>query len=153
MTEGSPREFAAILSSIASSGFLTSLCAFNKIGARVLETSGGPVAVLEDASPEAVAKAAKTVSSFVARAEFMVLTQRDGQAAAQIWLGGRAAKDIPAGLALGDAPGVVTTLLTGAQTIDELAASHPDKVHSTQMGRLKAYRQLLAETRRLKARS
>ena len=142
--------FAAILSPIPSPRFLTALCALNKIDARILSTSGGPVAVLSDASEEAVAKAAKTVSAFVSRAEFMLVTRRDGQATAQIWLGGQVSKELPAGLALNDAPGVLTTLVTGAQTFEEIAATHPDKVHDAAMSRFAAYRELLKETKRLR---
>ncbi|MDN4477092.1 hypothetical protein [Demequina lignilytica] len=148
--EPGTRDFAAILSPIPSPRFLTALCALNKVDARILSTSGGPVAVLTDTDEEAVAKAAKTVSAFVARAEFMLVVNRGGQATAQIWLGGQVAKDVPAGLALNDAPGVLTTLVTGAQSFDEIAATHPDKVHEATMSRFAAYRELLKETRRLR---
>lgn len=148
--EAGTADFAAILSPIPSSRFITAACALNKIDARILTTSGGPIAVLTDASEEAVAKAAKTLSAFVSRAEFMLVTNRGGQASAQIWLGGQAVRTLPAGLALNDAPGVLTTLVTGAQTLDQVAETHPDKVHSATMGRFAAYRELLKETKRLK---
>jgi hypothetical protein len=32
--------------------------------------------------------------------------------------------------------------MTGSQTIDELAATHPDKVFDARMGRMKAFRAL-----------
>jgi hypothetical protein len=32
--------------------------------------------------------------------------------------------------------------MTGAQTIDELAATHPDKVFDARMSRMKAFREL-----------
>ncbi len=108
------------------------------------------MAVLTDTSEEAVAKAARTVSSFVSKVELMLVVNRGGQATAQIWRGGQVAQELPAGLALNDAPGVLTTLVTGAQTFDDIAATHPDKVHETTMSRFSAYRELLKETKRLR---
>ena len=154
MTEGNPAssspDVALLLTPIPSARFLTALLALHKVRGRVLETSGGPLAVFEDASPAAVNSATRTVSGFVKQAEFLLAVTRDGQAKVEVWKGGVAVRDLPAGLALADAPGVVTTLLTGAQSIDDVASTHADKVHSTKMSRFAAYRELLKEAKALR---
>lgn len=66
MTEGNPAssspDVALLLTPIPSARFLTALLALHKVRGRVLETSGGPLAVFEDASPAAVNSATRTVS-------------------------------------------------------------------------------------------
>ncbi|WP_296665654.1 hypothetical protein [Demequina sp.] len=157
MTEGAPPrpdapapDIAVIMTPLPRPRFLTALCAFNKVDATVLETSAGPMAVLADASPEATQRSARTVSAFVKQAEFLVIANRGGTVRVDVWKGSTPVRELSPGLALADAPGVVTTIITGAQTIDQVALTHPDKVHSTKIGRFKAYRELLAETKEIR---
>ncbi|WP_062312827.1 hypothetical protein [Demequina rhizosphaerae] len=143
-------DVAIILTPIPRPRFLTALCAVNKIGGHVLETSGGPIAILDDASPESAEKAARTVSAFIKGPEFMLAESREGNVRVQVWKAGAVDREVPAGLALADSPGVVTSLLTRASTFEEIAETHEDKVHSTDVGRIKAYRELIKETNALR---
>ncbi|WP_062522389.1 hypothetical protein [Demequina silvatica] len=143
-------DVALLLTPIPNRRFLTALCALHKVRGRVLETSGGPIAVLDDATAGSAQHAARALSGFVKGAEFLLAESRDGNVKVELWKAGAMERELPAGLALADAPGVVTTLLTGAQTLDQVAETHEQKVHSTDMGRVKAYRELLKETKALK---
>ncbi|WP_062465094.1 hypothetical protein [Demequina soli] len=143
-------DVALLLTPIPSPRFLTALCALTKVRGRVLETSGGPVAVLDDASPESAERSARAVSGFLKGSEFLLAESRAGNVRVQSWKGGAVAEELPAGLVLADSPGVVTSLLTGVQTLDQVAETHDEKIHSTDIGRVKAYRELLRETKALK---
>ncbi|WP_062377425.1 hypothetical protein [Demequina pelophila] len=141
---------AALLTPMPRPGFVTALCALNKISGRVLETSAGSLLVLDDASPEASEAAAKACSGFASKVHFLLVRNEAGQLTADLWAGGSQQRSLPPGLALADAPGVVTSILTGAQTIDDVAETHPEKVHGTNMGRIAAFRLLARETRALR---
>jgi len=149
LTSG-PGDVAVILSPIPRTRFMVALCALTKVRATVLETSAGPMAVLDDATPEGARRSAKALSAFVQQAEFVLVESRAGNIHVDVWKGADAVRELPPGLALNDAPGVVTSILTGVQTIDQVAETHPDKVHTTDMGRVSAYRELLRETKALK---
>ena len=118
---------------------LAALCGINKVKARVLETSGGTLAVLADSSEQALDNAATAVSSFAKQSPLLAMERRAGQITIHTYTAGGRGKSLPPGLALSDAPGVVTTLMSGAQTIDDLAASHPDKVFDAPRGRLRSF--------------
>ncbi len=148
--EGGAGDVAVILAPVPRARFVTALCAFHRVGASVLETAAGPMAVLDDGTPEATADAARALSAFLKGLDFLVVENRGGTVRVTSWKGGAAVRELPAGLALADAPGVVTSIVTGAQTIEQLAATHPDKVHRADMGRFAAYRELLRETRALR---
>ncbi|WP_062297075.1 hypothetical protein [Demequina maris] len=143
-------DVAIILTPIPRPRFLTALCAVNGIRGHVLETSGGPIAVLDDAEPASVEKAARAVSGFIKGPEFLVAESREGNVRVQVWKAGAMEREVPAGLALADSPGVVTSLLTRASTFAEIAETHEDKVHSTHLGRIKAYRELIKEANALR---
>lgn len=132
-------EIAALFTPIPNGKVLAALCGVNTVRARVLETSGGTLAVLDDASPEALDRAASAISTFAKQAPLLAMERRAGQITIWTYTAGVQGKSLPPGLALNDAPGVVITLMSGAQTIDDLAASHPDKVHDAPRGRLRSF--------------
>ena len=136
---GTASQIAALFTPIPNGRVLAALCGLNKVNARVLETSGGTLAVLADASEEALDHAAAAISTFAQQSPLLAMERRAGQITIHTYTAGERGTSLPPGLALNDAPGVVTTLMSGAQTIDDLAASHPDKVHGAPRGRLRSF--------------
>jgi hypothetical protein len=137
-----PPATVAILTPIPNGKVLAAVCAVNGIQGQVIETSAGAFAVLDDASQGATDQAGQAISTFVKAQPILAMERRDGHITVTQWLAGENKGNLPPGLALDQAPGAITTLMTGAQTIDELAQTHPDKVHTARMGRLKAVREL-----------
>ena len=58
------------------------------------------------------------------------------------WENGEAREKLAPGFALDAAPGAVVSLMSGAQTMDDLAAVHPEKVFDARMSRVAAFREL-----------
>ena len=141
---------AAILTPIPSGRVLAALCALNGTRGQVIVTSAGAMAVLDDAEPGAVQSLAAAVSGFAKEHPLLALERRDGHVSVWRYQAGRQEDELPPGLALNEAPGVVTTLMSGSQTIDELAHTHPDKVFSARMSRFKAFRDLRKLARKAK---
>lgn len=140
--DGAPAQIAALFTPIPNGRVLAALCALNGIKAQVLETSAGAIAVLDDATPDSLHGAAHSVSSFTKERPLVAMERRDGQITVWKYSAGQRGETLPPGLALNDAPGVVTTLMTGAQTIADVAVTHADKVFDAHMGKLAAFRQL-----------
>lgn len=153
MREGGQLRVGAILTSVPNARLLVALCSFTKVRATVLETSAGPFAVLDDATEESLTRAASALSGFLKGSQFLAFAAREEHVMAHLWVSGTVQREVPSGLALAEAPGVLTTILTGAQTLDQIAQTHPDKVHPANLGRFAAYRALVAETRALRRRS
>ncbi len=141
---------AAILTPIPSGRVLAALCALNGTRGQVIETSAGAMAVLDDASPGTVENLAAAVSGFAQEHPLLALERRDGQVSVWRYQAGRKGESLPPGLALNEAPGVVTTLMSGSQTIEQLAQTHPDKVFTARMSRFKAFRELRKLARKAK---
>ena len=150
--DGAPEgDLALLLTQVANGKALAALCALSGAKGRVIEITGGTVALLDDATPEALDKAASAVSAFAKGAPLVSIDRRGGQLAAWSYYDGKQGSKQPPGLLLNEAPSVVIALVTGTQTMDELAASHPERVHDARMGQLKAVwrlRRLAAQARR-----
>jgi len=132
----------ALFTPIPNGKVLAAVCAVNGIKGRVLETAAGAFAVLDDASEGSTDKAGEVISGFVKDRPILALERRAGQITVTRWEAGVAREKLAPGFALDDAPGAVVSLMTGAQTMDDLAAVHPDKVFNARMGRMKAFREL-----------
>ncbi|WP_430866995.1 hypothetical protein [Demequina aurantiaca] len=145
---GSPAEdpakaaTVALLTPIQNGQVLAAICSLNGIGGKVIETGAGAFAVLDDTSEGAVDKAGKAISTFVKDRPMLAMERRDGQITIHRWTAGVMGESLSPGFALDDAPGAITTLMMGTETIDELAKTHPDKVYDANMGRLKAVKVL-----------
>lgn len=133
---------AALLTPIPNGKVLAALLAVNGLKGRVLENSAGTLAVLDDASDRSLHSAAGIISSFAKERPLVALVRRDGQITAWRYMGGERGDTQAPGLILNEAPGVVSTIMSGAQTMDDIAATHPDKVFDAHMGRFAAFRQL-----------
>ncbi|MGC4175753.1 hypothetical protein [Demequina sp.] len=132
----------ALFTPIPNGRVLAAVCAVNGLKGRVLETSAGAFAVLDDTSDGATEKAGEVLSGFVKDRPILALERRSGQISVTQWQAGVAVEKLAPGFALDDAPGAVVSLITGSQTMDDLAAVHPDKVFDARMGRVKAFREL-----------
>ncbi len=140
--DGAPAQMAALFTPIPDGKVLAALCALSGVRAQILETSAGALAVLDDAAPDNLHGAAHSVSSFAKERPLLAMERRDAQITVWRYLAGQRGDTMPPGLALNDAPAVVTTLMTGAQTIADVALTHEDKVSDAHMGRFAAFRAL-----------
>src|SRR5690606_25587852 len=113
------------LTPIGPGRVLAALCGLNRVKAQVLETPAGAMAVLDDASAEGLERAARAVSAFVRNQPVLAMERREGQITIRRWLSGVAGDTVPPGLAIDQAPSEVIALMTGTQTIDQIAQTHP----------------------------
>ncbi len=142
MTAQQEQATVAIFTSIPNGKVLAAVCGVNGIMGKVLETSAGSFAVLDDTSEGATAKAGQAISMFVKTVPILAMERRDGQIIVTQWEAGASKGNLAPGFALDQAPGVIVSLMTGSQTIEQIAETHPDKVFDAHMGRLKAVREL-----------
>lgn len=132
----------ALLTPIPNGKVLAAICSLNNIGGKVIETGAGAFAVLDDTSEGAVDHAGKVVSTFVKDRPMLAMERRDGHITIHRWTAGVKGESLSPGFALDEAPGAITTLMMGTETIESLAVTHPDKVHDANMGRVKALMEL-----------
>lgn len=132
----------ALLTPIPNGKVLAAICSLNRIGGKVIETGAGAFAVLDDTSEGATDHAGQVISAFVKERPMLAMERRAGQITIHRWMAGHKGEQLSPGFALDDAPGAITTLMMGTETIDDLAATHPDKVHDANMSRVKAFREL-----------
>lgn len=138
----SEQETVALLTPIPNGNVLAALCSLNKIKGEVIETSAGAFAVLDDTSEGSTDHAGKVISTFIKERPMLAMERRDGQITIHQWMDGKKGESLSPGFALDQAPSAITTLMTGSQTIEELAQTHPDKVFSAKMGRFAAFKEL-----------
>lgn len=142
MTDPEATDTVALFTPIPNGAVLAAVCAVNGLKGRVLETAAGAFAVLDDASEGATEKAGQVISGFAAGQPILAMERRGGQITVTRWEDAEAREKLAPGFALDDAPGAVVSLMTGSQTMDDLAAVHPDKVFDARMGRVAAFREL-----------
>lgn len=136
------QDTVALLTPIPNGKVLAAICGLNRIPARVIETSAGAFAVISDTSEGAADAAAAAVSAFVKDRPMLAMERRAGQVSIHRWQAGQQGDSVPPGLALDQAPGAITALMMGTQTIEELSATHQDKVFDAPRSRWRAFRQL-----------
>lgn len=128
----------ALLTPIPNGKVVAAICSLNNIGGKVIETGAGAFAVLDDTSEGAVDHAGKVISTFVKDRPMLAMERRGGHITIHRWTAGAKGESLSPGFALDQAPGAITGLMMGTETIEELAVTHPDKVHDADMSRLKA---------------
>ena len=133
---------AALMTPLPKAKPVAAMCALYGVKGTVLETSAGALVLLEDSSPETLHTAASVISKVTKAMPLLAMERRDGQITIWKYADGTQGETMPPGLALNDAPGVLTSLLTGTQTMEQIAATHEDKVASANMGRFAAFWQL-----------
>ena len=142
MTDPAESDTVALFTPIPNGKVLAAVCAVNGLRGRVLETAAGAFAVLDDTSAGATEKAGEVLSGFVKDRPILALERRAGKLSVTRWEAGVAREKLAPGFALDDAPGAVVTLMTGAQTMDDLAAVHPEKVFDARMSRMAGFKAL-----------
>lgn len=138
---------AALLTPIPNGKVLAALFGVNGLKGKVLENSAGTLAVLDDTTDHALHAAAAIISNFAKEAPLVALIRREGHITAWRYFAGERGDTQAPGLILSEAPGVVSTIMSGAQTIDQIAQTHPDKVFDAHMGRIAAFRLLRASAK------
>ncbi len=136
------KDTVALFTPIQNGRALAAVCALNGVKGQTIETSAGAFAVLDDTSQGAVDVAGQVVSAFVKTQPILAMERRAGQITVRRWHGGVKGDTLPPGLALDQAPGVITTLMAGTQTMDEIALTHPGKVFPARMSKFAAFREL-----------
>lgn len=142
MAQEAESDTVALLTPIPNGKVLAAICSLNKIDGKVIETGAGAFAVLDDTSEGSTDRAGKVISAFVKERPMLAMERRGGQITIHRWLAGEKGEQLSPGFALDDAPGAITTLMMGTETIDGLAVTHPDKAHDANMSRIKAFREL-----------
>lgn len=132
----------ALLTPLPNGKVLAAICSLNSISGKVIETGAGAFAVLDDTSEGAVDHAGKAISSFVKDRPMLAMERRGGHITIHRWTAGVKGESLSPGFALDEAPGAITGLMMGTETMENLAVTHPDKVHDANMGRIKAVREL-----------
>ncbi|MDE0573307.1 hypothetical protein ON058_07755 [Demequina sp. B12] len=133
---------AAVFTPIANGRLLAAVCSLNDVQGRCIETSAGAFVMLDEATVEKSAHAARVLSAFVKSQPVLQMDRRAGQITIRRWMAGEDAGKVAPGLALNNAPGVLETLMTGVQTVDEIAMTHPGKVFEARMGKMEAFKEL-----------
>ena len=132
------RDTVALLTPIANGDVLAAICALGGCKCDVLEVPGGTLAVLVDQDEEATGRAARAVATVAGGAIVLAMERRGGQLTVVRWQGTEPGEELPPGLALDRAPEAVTSLMTGAVTVEDLFARDPSLVHSGRVGRFRA---------------
>lgn len=140
----------AIFTPIQNGRVLAAVCALHGVKGRVIETSAGAFAVIDDTSRGATDAAGQAISAFVKQQPILAMERRAGQITIHRWLAGVKGDKVAPGFALDEAPGVITTLMSGVQTMDELAMTHPGKVFDARMTKLQAFKELRAASKAAK---
>lgn len=135
-------EFAAVFTRLNDQRVLAAVMALGGCKGRTLLTSAGALGVLDDTSRAAVDRAGQVVSNFAKNVPIVVIERTDGQLSVRQWAQGHPGESLPPGLSLNDAPGVVLSLASGAQSFDDVAPTHEDKIADARMSKWKAFRTL-----------
>ncbi len=145
-------ELLAVFTPVADQRVLAAVMAMGGCRGQVLLTSGGAFGVLDDTSDAMATKVGEVVSNFVKTMPVVVLDRKDGQISAVEWKAGARVRSLPPGLALDNAPGVLLSVMSGAQSFDEVAALHEDKLSSARISKWKAFRALRAVAKETRGR-
>ncbi|WP_061960346.1 hypothetical protein [Demequina flava] len=143
---------SAIFTPVNNGRMLAAVCSLNEVQGRCIETSAGALVMLDDTEPGNSARAAQALSAFVKTQPILQMDRRAGQISITRWLAGEDKGKVPPGLALDNAPGVLETLMTGVQTVDELAMTHPGKVFEARMSKMAAFKELRRASKDAKKR-
>ena len=153
MASSQEPDTVALFTPIPNGEVLAAVCAVNGLKGRVIETSAGAFAVLDDTSDGATDKAGEVISGFVKDRPILAMERRQGQITVTQWEAGAKHGTLAPGLALDKAPGVIISLMTGAQTMDQLVVTHADRVFDARVGRMKAFRELRALSKKARKES
>lgn len=131
---GESRELALLLTPVIDARPLAAVLALVGIGADCVPTPSGAVVVLPDKDGDQPNQAAKALSRALAQTSILLVTKATGQLTAERYTAGVSQGEVPAGLIVAGASGVVEDLLVGAASAREL----PGVVTSVGLTRAKA---------------
>ncbi|MEN0130145.1 MAG: hypothetical protein AAGC49_11950 [Brevundimonas sp.] len=133
---------ALVVTPVAVPGPLAAACVLAGVAVDVVPSESGAIAVLRE--PAAATAGAQAISKLLRSTAVVLLERREGSVRAQRWSGGEAGDEIPSGLLLATAPGVLEDLLLGAVSVDAIEGV----VTSVGMSRWRATRILAASARK-----
>jgi len=131
---GEARELALLLTAVVDARPLAAVLALLGVAAECLPTPTGAVVVLAEKDGENPAQAAKMLSQALAQTSVLLVTKATGQLAAERFVAGASQGEVPAGLIVAGASGLVEDLLVGAKAPAEVAG----RVSSVGLSRAKA---------------
>ena len=131
---GDAYELAVLLTPVADAKALAAACALVGLEAIAVPNPSGAVAVLRNTAGDAPEKAAAALSGLLPSFPVLLITKATGQLNAIRYLGGQPPQEVPAGLVVAGASGVVEDLIIG-QTVP---TSVPGAISSAGVSRTKA---------------
>jgi len=131
---GESRELALLLTPVIDARPLAAVLALVGVAADCIPTPSGAVVVLRDKDGNQPDQAAKVLSQALAQTSVLLVTKATGQLSAERYVAGASQGEVPAGLIVAGASGVVEDLLVGAMTPAEV----PGLVSSVGLSRAKA---------------
>ncbi|HWJ84712.1 MAG TPA: hypothetical protein VNR62_04740 [Cellulomonas sp.] len=133
---------ALVVTPVAVPGPLAAACVLAGVEVDVVPSSSGAIAALRD--PANAPTGAAAISRLLRATPVVLLERREGSVRAVRWAGGEAGDEIPSGLLLAGAPGVLEDLLLGSVRAEEIEGV----VTSVGMSRWRATRLLAASARK-----
>ena len=131
---GDAVELAVLLTPVADARALAAACALVGLEVTSVPNPSGAVAVLKQTAGDAPAQAAAALSSLLPSFPVLLITKATGQLNAVRYVGGQPPQEVPAGLVVAGASGVVEDLIIGQVTPDGI----PGAVSSAGVSRAKA---------------
>ncbi|MDM7831996.1 hypothetical protein [Cellulomonas edaphi] len=133
---------ALVVTPVAVPAPLAAACVLAGVAVDVVPSSSGAIAVLRE--PASAPEGAAAISKLLRTTPVVLLERREGNVRAVRWTGGEEGDEMPSGLLLATAPGVLEDLLLGTVQAAELEGV----VTSVGMSRWKATRLLASSARK-----
>jgi hypothetical protein len=133
---------ALVVTPVAVPEPLAAACALAGVAVDVVPSTSGAIAVLRE--PAAATQGAAAISKLLRSTSVVLLERREGNVRAVRWTAGEAGDEMPSGLLLATAPGVLEDLLLGSVTVGDVEGA----VTSVGMSRWRATRILAASARK-----
>ena len=131
---GDAVELAVILTPVADAKALAAACALVGLDATAIPNPSGAVAVIKNTKGDAPEKAVLALSGLLPSFPLLLMTKANGQLNAVRYVGSQPPQEVPAGLVVAGASGVVEDLIISAVTPDAI----PGAVSSVGVSRTKA---------------
>jgi len=131
---GEKYELVMLLTPVADARALAAACALVGLDVIAVPNPSGAVAILKDTSGDAPERAGSALSGLLPSFPVLLLTKASGQLTATRFIGGQPPQEVPAGLLVAGASGIVEDLIIGQTT----PAQVPGAVSSAGVSRTKA---------------
>lgn len=141
---GTEVQFAALITQIAGAQPLAAACSLAQVGADVVPTQVGAIAVLADLDDGAPARSAAELSALIKGVPLILVTRGHEQLTMTRFQNGESGDQLAPGLILSGAPAELEDLLIGIRTVADLDGV----VASSSISRWKAMRLLTSAARK-----